>query len=88
MTEVYGYTYCTLAALSSKDSTESCRLVPNIQDTICQFLELDVEDDYYGPYRIRIFQDEPREWHKEYRDNPYQHYGYGNLDSPQPRQPS
>jgi hypothetical protein len=82
MAEVYGNSYCTLAALSSKDSTEGCRLVPNIQDTICQFLELDAEDDCYGPYRIRIFQDEPREWHEEYGDNPYRHRGYGNSDNP------
>lgn len=81
MAEVYGNSYCTLAALSSKDSTEGCRLVPNIQDTICSFLEFDAEDDYYGPYRIRIFQDEPREWHAEYGDNPYRHGSYGDSNN-------
>jgi hypothetical protein len=54
MAEVYRNSYCTLTGLSSKDSTEGCRLVPNIQDTICQFLELDAEDDYYGPYRSPV----------------------------------
>jgi len=82
MAEVYGQSYCTLAALSSRDSTDGCRLVPDIQDTICQFLELDAQDDHYGPYRIRIFQNEPREWHEEYGDNPYRHGGYGNSDTP------
>lgn len=82
MAEVYGNSYCTLAALSSKDSTEGCRLVPDIQDTICQFLELDAEDDNYGPYRIRIFENEPREWHEEYGDDPYRHRGYGNSETP------
>lgn len=72
----------SLAALSSEDSTEGCCLVPYIQDTIYQFLELDAEDDHYGPYRIGIFRDEPREWHEESGDNPHRHYEYGYLDNP------
>ena len=82
MAEIYSHSYCTLAALSSNDSTEGCRLIPNIQDSIGQFLEFDSEDRRFGPYRIRIFQDEPREWHEEYGDDPYRRVGYGNSHNP------
>jgi hypothetical protein len=46
MAEVYANFHCTLAALSSKNSTEGCRLFP-IQDTIGSFVDLDV--NYRGP---------------------------------------
>lgn len=82
MAEVYRNSCCTLAALSSKDSTEGCRLVPNIQETMCQFLEFDAEDDYDGTFRVRIFEREPQEWHDEYGDDPYRRVGYGNPNSP------
>jgi hypothetical protein len=79
MAKVYGQSFCTLAALDSKDSTEGCRLVSDIQN-IGKFLEFDSGDsknDRFS-YRIRIFEDEPREWHEEYGDNPYRHRDYGN----------
>jgi hypothetical protein len=83
MAEVYGNSYFTLAALSSKDTSEGCCLVPNIQDTICQFLDFDTNNYYgHGHYRIRIFQAEPLQWHEEYGDNPYWHRAYRNSDSP------
>lgn len=84
MADVYGQSCCTLAALDSKDSTEGCKLVPDIQN-IGTFFEFDsgaeyLRDDPFFPfsYRIRIFEDEPREWHEEYGDNPYRHGDYGN----------
>ena len=79
MADVYGQSFCTLAALDSEDSTEGCQLVPDIQN-IGTFLEFDSGDKQNDPdsYRIRIFEDEPREWHEEYGDNPYRHRDYGN----------
>ncbi|KAL3426417.1 heterokaryon incompatibility protein [Phlyctema vagabunda] len=82
MADVYGNAYCTLAALSSKNSTEGCHVVPKIQESIATFVELDYEDDNYGPYRIRVFQDEPLEWHEQYGDNPFRHRDYGSADAP------
>jgi hypothetical protein len=78
MAEVYGQSFCTLAALDSKDSTEGCQLISDIQN-IGTFLEFDSGDsqNYRFSYRIRIFEDEPREWHEEYGDNPYRHHDYG-----------
>ncbi|KAF8848107.1 HET-domain-containing protein [Acephala macrosclerotiorum] len=79
MADVYGQSFCTLAALDSKDSMEGCQLVSDIQD-IGTFLEFDSGDSQNDPYsyRIRIFEDEPREWHEEYGDNPYRHRDYGD----------
>jgi hypothetical protein len=79
MAEVYGQSFCTLAALDSKDSTEGCQLVSDVQN-IGTFLEFDSGDSQNDPcsYRIRIFEDGPREWHEEYGDNPYRHRNYGN----------
>ena len=78
MAKVYGQSFCTLAALNSKDSTEGCRLVSDIQN-IGKFLEFDSGDsknDRFS-YRIRIFKDKPRKWHEEYGDNSYRHRNYG-----------
>lgn len=56
MAEVYGNSHFVLAALSSKDSSEGSRPVPNIQDTMW-FLDFDADNYHgHGPYRIRIFQ--------------------------------
>lgn len=80
MAEVYGKSFCTLAALDSKDSTEGCQLVPKIQK-IGTFLDFDSGDSQNDPYSycIRIFEGEPREWHEEYGDNPYRHGDYGDI---------
>ncbi|KAL8961910.1 MAG: hypothetical protein Q9193_001605 [Seirophora villosa] len=91
MADIYGQSYCTLAALSSADSTAGCNLVPNVQDQNVQdqniqdqniqgyrkFFEFDS-----GPYRIRIFEHEPRAWHEEYGDNPYRHGDYDITGKP------
>lgn len=79
MADVYGQPLCTLAALDSKDSTEGCQLVSNIQN-IGSFLEFESGDSQNDCYscRIRIFEDKPREWYEEYGDDLYKHRGYGN----------
>jgi len=59
MAKVYANSHCTLAALSSKNSTEGCRLFL-IQHTISSFVDLDV--NYWGPMRIRVFDPEPVSW--------------------------
>ena len=81
MAQVYGQSYCTLAALSSHDSSQGCCVKSDIQN-IGEFCEFDAEDENYGPNRIRIFADQPREWHTEYGDNPYRHRGYGSTLAP------
>lgn len=69
MADVYGNAVCTLAALSSKDSTEGCHLVSDIQGTTqCSFFDLAVEADRYS--RLRIFQNRPAGWETEYQGSP------------------
>ncbi|KAL8769734.1 MAG: hypothetical protein Q9209_004350 [Squamulea sp. 1 TL-2023] len=82
MASVYGQSYCTLAAHSSQNATEGCRLVPHIQTAICRSTEIDTQDEYHNSYRIRFFEREPRDWHKEYGDNPYTHSEFGTPDTP------
>lgn len=65
MAKVYGGSLCTLTALSSKDSTEGCRIDANIQSSLSRYLDVD-----FGPPRVRFFEDEPKYWHSEYGDNP------------------
>ncbi|KAL8789154.1 MAG: hypothetical protein Q9213_001261 [Squamulea squamosa] len=82
MASVYGQSYCTLAALSSQNATEGCRLVPHIRTAICRSTEIDTQDEYHNSYRIRFFEREPRDWHKEYGDNPYTHSEFGTPETP------
>ena len=79
MAEVYGQSLCTLAALDSRNSTEGCKIVSDIQN-MGSFLDIDNANshDMLYPGRIRIFEGEPRQWHEEYGDNPYRHADYGN----------
>jgi hypothetical protein len=69
--DVYGQSFLTLAALDSKDSTEGCKLVSDMQN-VGTFLEFDFGHSKNDPYscRVRIFEDEPRAWHLEYGDDP------------------
>jgi hypothetical protein len=73
MAKVYGALLCTLSALNSKDRTEGCRINANIQSSLSRYFDVDL-----GPRRLRIFDDEPTDWHSEYGDDPYRHGEYGN----------
>ena len=72
MAKVYGGSLCTLTALSSEDSTEGCRVKGSAQPSLSRYLDLD-----FGRHRVRIFEDEPIDWHSEYGDDLYRHGGYG-----------
>jgi hypothetical protein len=73
MAEVYGNSLCTLAALSSRDGTQGCNRVADIQrSTRNTFIDLNWNRGNY-PY-IRVFEKEPSNWDDEYdgglgRDN-------------------
>lgn len=71
MHKVYGGSLCTLSALRSEDSTGGFRIDANVQK-FGSYVDVD-----FGLGRVRIFEDEPRDWHSEYGDNPYRHEGYG-----------
>lgn len=78
MAEVYGQSLCTLAALDSKNSTEGCKLISDVQN-MGTMMEMDTGNSHNSPYtyRIRVFEHEPQQWHEEYGDNPYRHADYG-----------
>lgn len=78
MAEVYGNSLCTLAALSSRDGTEGCNRIADIQrSTKNTFIDLDWNRKQH-PY-IRIFEKEPVDWQNEYDGGLGQD---GNLRSP------
>jgi hypothetical protein len=66
MAAVYGGAKITLSALSSADSTQGL-YVPS--PTVFTPGRIHF-DQVLEPYRIRIFQDEPLDWDKEYNDDP------------------
>jgi hypothetical protein len=66
MAAVYGCATITLSALSSADSTRGLD-VPS--PTVFTPGRIHF-DRVLEPYRIRIFQDEPLDWDKEYNDDP------------------
>lgn len=80
MALVYGHSYFTLAALSSRDSTEGCKMVADIQSSYSnRFVDIDFYD--YGPgqnktrfphQRVRIFETPVRidEIHESVDDGP------------------
>lgn len=79
MTEVYSNSYCTLAALSSKNSSVGCQVNSNIQSSLqSPFVELEAE--LYRSSRVRIFQKLPRPWVHEFEGTPSR-LG-GEVDSP------
>lgn len=65
MAEVYSNACSTLAALSSKDSSEGCNLVSNIQTSL-QSPYVELKAELHRTSRIRIFQRMPRPWRQEY----------------------
>ena len=74
MASIYGGSYVTLAALSSADSHQGCRIRPR-DPTKPKFSRY--QDFNFGSRRVRIFEHSPAYWHLEYGDNPYRHDGYG-----------
>jgi len=71
MAEVYGNAHCTLAALSSKNSSEGCHINANIQTSLSSpYMELNAE--LYQTSRIRIFLKKPQSWIEEFNGQPAQ----------------
>ncbi|KAF2188595.1 HET-domain-containing protein [Zopfia rhizophila CBS 207.26] len=75
MASIYGGSYVTLAALSSADSTQGCRIRPRepAKPKLSRY-----QDFNFGSRRVRILEHSPTYWHSEYGDNPYKHDGYGS----------
>ncbi|UPX21242.1 uncharacterized protein EKO05_0011435 [Ascochyta rabiei] len=71
MADVYGNACCTLAALSSKNSSEGCRTVSNIQISL-DSPYVEVKAELYRSSRVRIFQKMPRAWTEEFEGRPSQ----------------
>lgn len=70
MAKVYGKSHCTLAALSSKNSSEGCRLNESIQSSLnTPYVEVENEGDSTTP-RVRIFKELPRTWIEEFNGRP------------------
>ncbi|KAF2996074.1 hypothetical protein E8E13_004223 [Curvularia kusanoi] len=64
MAGVYGNAYCTLAALSSKNSSEGCKITSNIQASLrSPYVEIGYKEN--AP-RIRLFKHMPRTWMEEF----------------------
>ncbi|XPT03183.1 hypothetical protein M3J09_012284 [Ascochyta lentis] len=79
MADVYGNACCTLAAMSSKNSSEGCRTVSSIQTSLCSPY-VEVKAELYRSSRIRIFQKMPRTWTAEFEGRPSQ--GNNETESP------
>ena len=74
MASIYGGSYVTLAALSSADSTQGCRIRPrDAYEELSRYQDFD-----FGSRCVRLFEDEPAYWYSEYGDNPYKHERYGS----------
>lgn len=73
MASVYENAVFTLSALSSIDSTYGCR-ISNLRAAKQDHRFFDLNS---GPYRIRLFEQEIRDWHQEYGDDTYRHGEYG-----------
>lgn len=66
MSEVYKHSWCTLAALSSADSTEGLRLSGK-HDAKDQFImDLAVNDGHNGLFNVRLSDGGPESWQREY----------------------
>ncbi|KAH6696644.1 heterokaryon incompatibility protein-domain-containing protein [Leptodontidium sp. MPI-SDFR-AT-0119] len=74
MGSIYGASYVTLAAVSSTNSTQGCRMGPRepSKPKLSRYQDFD-----FGSRRVQIFEHSPAYWHSEYGDNPYKHDGYG-----------
>ncbi|KAF2136675.1 uncharacterized protein K452DRAFT_258728 [Aplosporella prunicola CBS 121167] len=75
MPAVYGGSLCTLAALSSQDGSEGCRVNGGNNSTKKRLRYVDVA---LKDRVIRFFENKPRQWRKEYGDNPYHHGKFGD----------
>jgi Heterokaryon incompatibility protein (HET) len=80
MGSIYGGSLVTLAALSSSDSKQGCRIHMK-EDKLKYKLKYGpgYQDFNFGSQRVRIFTDEPGRWPKIYGDNPFKDSGgYGD----------
>ncbi|KAF2676490.1 HET-domain-containing protein [Lentithecium fluviatile CBS 122367] len=75
MASIYGGSYVTLAALSSADSTQGCRIRPR---DAAKPKPSRYQDFNFGSRRVRLFEHSPAYWHSEYGDDPYRREGYGS----------
>lgn len=67
MADIYENAFCTLSALSSKDSTYGCRQVVDIQDTVGEFADIDLpSQDGVRKRRMRLFLTGPTSWNSQY----------------------
>lgn len=86
MAGVYGNAYCTLAALSSKNSREGCRTNTNIQASLRNpYTEIEhgafkTHSGEFRASRLRIFSKMPRTWIEEF--NGQTSSSGGETDSP------
>lgn len=71
MAKVYGGSLCTLSALNAEDSTKGFRIHADVQD-FGSYVDLD-----FGLPRVRVFADEPRDWHSTFGDDPFRPGEYG-----------
>jgi hypothetical protein len=74
MASVYGCSYVTLAALSSADGTQGCRINqrPRYKGSLSHYQDFDIDT-----YRIRCFDRWPSDWQYEYGDGVYRSEDYG-----------
>jgi hypothetical protein len=74
MAFIYGGSYVTLAALSSADGTQGCRVSPRAayKGKLSRYQDFDI-----GTHRVRLFESGPAFWHYEYGDNVYRNEDYG-----------
>ena len=66
MSEVYTQSFCTLAALSSADSTEGLRVPGKLQEKKKLSVDLGVKGGNDEPFNVRLFGREPESWKREY----------------------
>lgn len=74
MASIYGCSYVTLAALSSEDGTQGCRIGqrPKYKRNLSHYQDFDI-----GKYRIRCFDGWPALWQYEYGDGVYRSDDFG-----------
>lgn len=65
MAEVYGNSLFTLAALSSRDGTQGCNLVADIQSSTRNRF-IDLHWNRASHLYVRVFEKEPRNWDNDY----------------------
>ncbi|PMD26414.1 HET-domain-containing protein [Hyaloscypha hepaticicola] len=74
MASIYGCSYVTLAALSSEDGTQGCRIRqrPRYKGILSHYQDFDIDT-----YCIRCFDSWPASWQYEYGDGVYRSEDFG-----------